>query len=60
MRSSYQGKSGAITPYAKFHRQTLNLSHIVVKNGLLAAIIPPNGYASPIPFSDCALIGLIL
>jgi hypothetical protein len=32
------------------------LRHIVVKNGLFAAIIPFDGYARPILFSDCALI----
>jgi hypothetical protein len=31
-----------------------------VKNGLLAPIIPFDGYARPILFSDGALIGLIV
>ena len=37
-------------------RHPLNLRHIVVKNGLLATIIPFDSYARPIPFSDGALI----
>jgi hypothetical protein len=40
-------------------RHPLNLRHIVVKNDLLAAIIPFDGYASPIRFSDGALIVFI-
>jgi hypothetical protein len=31
-----------------------------MQNGLIAAIIPFDGYASPILFSDGALIGLIV
>jgi hypothetical protein len=38
------------------HRHPLNLRHIVVKNGLLATIIPFDSYTRPIPFSDGALI----
>jgi hypothetical protein len=37
-------------------RHPLNLRHIVVKNGLLATIIPFDNYAGPIPFSDGVLI----
>jgi hypothetical protein len=43
-----------------FGRHTLNSCHVVVKNGLLAANIPFEGYARPILFSDGALIGLIV
>ena len=42
------------------HGHPLNLRHIVMKNGLLAAIIPFDGYARPILFSDGALILLII
>jgi hypothetical protein len=35
----------------------LDLRHVVVKNVLLAAIIPFDGYARPILFSDGAKIG---
>jgi hypothetical protein len=42
-----------------FGGHPLNLRHVVVKNGLLAAIIPFDGYASPILFSDGALIIII-
>ena len=38
------------------YRHPLNLRHIVVKNGLLATIIPFDSYARPILFSDGALI----
>jgi hypothetical protein len=38
----------------------LNLRHVVVVNGLLTAIIPFDGYARPILFSDGALIGSIV
>ena len=41
-------------------RHPLNLRHVVVKNCLLAEIVPFDGYASPIIFSDGALIGLIV
>jgi hypothetical protein len=37
----------------------LDLRHIVVKNGLFATIIPFDGYARPIFFSDRALIVLV-
>ena len=37
-------------------RHPLYGCHIVVQNGLLAAIIPFDGYARPILFSDGALI----
>ena len=37
-------------------RYPLNLCHVVVKDGLLAAIIPFDGHASPILFNDGALI----
>jgi hypothetical protein len=49
--------NSTVSVFSNLHWDTLNLSHIVVKNGLLAAIIPLNGYASPILFSDRALIG---
>src|SRR5258708_36757779 len=44
----------------QFLRHTLNSRHVVVKNGLLAATIPFDGYARPILFNDGALIGLIV
>ena len=44
------------TPSHYFRRHPLDLRHVVVKNGLLAAIIPFDGDASPICFSDGALI----
>jgi hypothetical protein len=47
-------------PLTKLPRHPLNLRHVVVKNCLLAAIVPFDGYASPILFSDGALIGLIV
>jgi len=37
-------------------RHPLNLCHLIVKNGLLAAIVPFDSCASPILFSDHALI----
>ena len=43
-----------------FGGHPLNLRHVVVKNGLLAAIIPFDGYARPILFSYDALIILIV
>jgi hypothetical protein len=45
-----------VTSSHYFRRHPLNLRHIVVKNGLLAAIIPFDCYARPILFSDGALI----
>ena len=47
-------------PSHQITRHPLNLRHVVVKNCLLAAIVPFDGYASPILFSDGALIGLIV
>jgi hypothetical protein len=41
-------------------RHPLNLRHVVVVNGLLTAVIPFDGYARPILFSDGALIGSIV
>jgi hypothetical protein len=52
----YLGKSPALT---LFIRHPLNLHHVVVQNGLLAAIVPFDGHASPILFSDDAQIILI-
>jgi hypothetical protein len=48
------------TPSHYFRRHPLNLRHIVVKNGLLDAIIPLDGYARPVLFDDGALIDLIV
>jgi hypothetical protein len=39
-----------------FRRHPLNLRHVVVKNGLLAAIIPFDSYARPIGFNNGAQI----
>lgn len=47
-------------PSNQITRHSLNLSHVVVKNRLLAAVIPFDGYAGPILFSDGASIGLIV
>src|SRR6266404_9610684 len=44
----------------QFLLHPLNSRHVVVKNGLLAATIPFDGYARPILFNDGALIGLIV
>jgi hypothetical protein len=45
----------------QIRRHSLNLSHVVVKNGLLATAIPFDGYyARPIRFSDGATVGLIV
>jgi hypothetical protein len=43
----------------QIHRRPLNLRHVVVQNRLLAAIIPFDGYARPILFSDGAKIVFI-
>src|SRR5260370_148777 len=51
---------GNTPPSHQFLRHTLNSRHVVVKNGLLAATIPFDGYARPILFNDGALIGLIV
>ena len=40
-------------------RHSLNLRHVVVENGLLAAIIPPDGNARPIRFDDDTKIILV-
>jgi len=45
---------------SNLHWHTLNSRHVVVKNGLLAATIPFDGYARPILFNDGALIGWIV
>jgi hypothetical protein len=37
-------------------RHPLNLRHIIVKNDLLAAIVPFDGHSCPIFFNDRALI----
>ena len=47
-------------PSHQITRHPLDLRHVVVENCLLAAIVPFDGYASPILFSDGALIGLIV
>jgi hypothetical protein len=46
-------------PFAshQFIRQPFNRSHVIVKDGLLASIIPFDGNARPIPLSDGAKIG---
>jgi hypothetical protein len=38
----------------------LDLPHVVMLDGLLAAIIPFDGYACPVRFSDGATVGLIV
>jgi hypothetical protein len=49
-----------LSPSRYFRRHPLNLRHVVVMNGLLTAVIPFDGYARPILFSDGALIGSIV
>lgn len=44
-------------PSHQFNRHPLNLRHVVVKNGLNAAIIPSDGYARPIRFRDGTKVG---
>jgi hypothetical protein len=51
---------GNTPPSHQFLRHTLNSRLVVVKNGLLAATIPFDGYARPILFNDGALIGWIV
>jgi hypothetical protein len=50
--SGFDALSNVIFDAAIFHlhRHPLNLRHVVVKNGLLAAIIPFDGHACPILF----------
>src|ERR1700738_2903963 len=48
---------GAKRSCSSLHRHSLNLRHVVVKNGLHATIIPFDRYARPIRFSDGAKIG---
>ena len=38
--------------FSILHQHHRDLTHVVMKNGLLAAIIPFDGYARPILFSD--------
>jgi hypothetical protein len=40
-------------------RHSLNRTHVVVQNSLLASIIPLDGNASPILFGNGATVGLI-
>jgi hypothetical protein len=57
---SWRGNDDRRPPSHQITRHPLNVRHVVVKNRLLAAIIPFDGYARPILFSDGALIGLIV
>jgi hypothetical protein len=41
----------------QFRRNPLNLRHVIMQDGLLAAIIPFDGYACPICFDDGTEIG---
>jgi hypothetical protein len=41
-------------------RRPLKLPHVIVKYRLLAAIIPLDGDACPIRFSDAAFVGVII
>jgi hypothetical protein len=56
--SGFDALSNVIFDAAIFHlhRRPIDLSHIIVQNRLLAAIIPFDGDASPICFSDGPLI----
>jgi hypothetical protein len=45
---------------ALFIRHEFDLSHVVMKDILFTAIIPLDGYSSPIRFDDGAKVGLIL
>jgi hypothetical protein len=52
-------KRTLLAKLSDLHRRPINLHHVVVKNGLLAAIIPFDRDASPILFSDGALISFL-
>jgi hypothetical protein len=47
-------------PSNQIRRHALHRSHVIMKNGLLAAIVPFDGYASPIRFRHGATVGLIV
>ncbi len=59
-RLYHPSRNRAPTPSRYFRRHPLNLRHVVVLNCLLTAVIPFDGYARPILFSDGALIGSIV
>jgi hypothetical protein len=40
----------------QIHRHALHRSHVIMQNGLLTAIVPFDGYARPIRFSDSAKV----
>jgi hypothetical protein len=59
--SLHFGRQGIISFCSHyFRRRPLNQNHVVVKNGLLAAIVPFDDQARPIFFSDGALIVYII
>jgi hypothetical protein len=63
LRSTVTGRESGIRTIGKsatLSRHPLKLRHVVVHNGLRTAIVPFNGYARPIRFSDGALICLIV
>jgi hypothetical protein len=41
------------------HSHSLNRTHVIVQNSLLATIIPLDSNTSPIPFGNGATVGLI-
>jgi hypothetical protein len=45
---------------ASYSRRPLNLPHIIMQDGLFAAIVPPDGDTSPIHLCDCASVGLVI
>ena len=47
-------------PSNQIRRCPFDLRHVIMKNGLLTAIVPFDGYACPIRFSDGATVGLIV
>jgi hypothetical protein len=66
-RSAHECGGKAVTPIlveskngshqVRWH--SLNRTHVIVQNSLLASIVPPNGNASPILFGNGATVGLI-
>jgi hypothetical protein len=46
-------------PTTLVHSHSLNRTHVVVQNSLLASVIPLDGNTSPISFGNGATVGLI-
>jgi hypothetical protein len=62
LRSTVSSRGSGLRTIGKptLSRHPLKLYHVVMHNGLHAAIIPLDGNARPIRFSDSALIDLIV